>query len=134
MLAAAWNALPEIIELYKRKPDGFKYLQDINLCCLLLGMKYNNRNIVLSELIGLRARIVDSLDKKQKGITGNVIDETKNTVIMETAEGKRSFVKMISRFRFYTPDGSFEVEGKEIDFRPDERIEKAMKYYKRRKE
>jgi len=97
-------------------------------------MKYNNRNIVLSELIGLRARIVDSLDKKQKGITGNVIDETKNTVIMETAEGKRSFVKMISRFRFYTPDGSFEVEGKEIDFRPDERIEKAMKYYKRRKE
>lgn len=97
-------------------------------------MRYNNKNIVLGELIGLKTRIIDSLDRKQKGIVGNVIDETKNTLIMETTEGKRSFVKRISRFRFYTPEGSFEVEGREIDFRPDERIEKAMKYYKRRKE
>jgi ribonuclease P protein subunit POP4 len=96
-------------------------------------MKYNNKNIVLSELIGLRARIIWSLDRRQKGIAGNVVDETKNTIVMETTEGKRSFIKRISRFRFYTPDGSFVVEGKEIDFRPDDRIEKAMKYYKRRK-
>ena len=95
-------------------------------------MKYNNKNIVLSELIGLRARVIGSLDRKQKGIVGKVIDETKNTIVMETTEGKRSFIKRISRFRFYTPDGSFVVEGKEIDFRPDDRIEKAMKYYKRR--
>ena len=97
-------------------------------------MRYNNKNIVLGELIGLKVRIIDSLDRKQKGMIGNIIDETKNTLIMETTEGKRSFVKRISRFRFYTPEGSFEVEGREIDFRPDERIEKAIKYYKRRKE
>jgi ribonuclease P protein subunit POP4 len=95
-------------------------------------MKYNNKNIVLLELIGLKAKIIGSLDKKQKGLSGNVIDETKNTIVMETTEGKRSFIKGISRFRFYTPDGRFDVEGREIDFRPDERIEKAVKYYKRR--
>lgn len=95
-------------------------------------MKYDNRNIVLAELIGLKAKIIGSLDKKQKGIVGLVVDETKNTVVMETTEGKRSFIKRISRFRFYTPDGTFDVEGREIDFRPDERIEKAVKYYKRR--
>lgn len=95
-------------------------------------MKYDNRNIVLSELIGLRARIIGSLDKKQKGVVGRVVDETKNTIVLETTEGKRSFIKGISRFRFYTPDGTFDVEGKEIDFRPDERIDKALKYYKRR--
>ncbi len=95
-------------------------------------MKYSNRNIVLAELIGLRARIIRSADSRQKGIVGNVIDETKNTIVMETAEGKRSFIKGISRFRFYTPDGAFDVEGREINFRPDERIEKAVKYYKRR--
>ena len=97
-------------------------------------MNYSNRNIVLGELIGLKAEILASLDKGQRGIVGKVIDETKNTIVMETTEGRRSFVKRISRFRFYTPEGSFEVEGREIDFRPDERIEKAMKYYKRRKE
>ena len=97
-------------------------------------MRYNNKNIVLGELIGLKVRIIDSLDRKQKGMVGNIIDETKNTLIMETTEGKRSFVKRNSRFRFYTPEGSCEVEGREIDFRPDERIEKAIKYYKRRKE
>ncbi len=96
-------------------------------------MRYSNRNIVLAELIGLKAKVVWSLDKGQKGASGRIIDETKNTIIMETNEGKRSFVKRISRFRFYTPDGAFDVEGKEIGFRPDERIEKAMKYYKRRK-
>ncbi|HUB92590.1 MAG TPA: ribonuclease P protein subunit [Candidatus Saccharimonadales bacterium] len=95
-------------------------------------MKYDNKNIVLAELIGLKARIVWSLDRKQKGMFGKVVDETKNTIVMETAEGKRSFIKGISRFRFYTPDGSFVVEGREIEFRPDERIEKAVKYYKRR--
>lgn len=95
-------------------------------------MKYSNKNIVLAELIGLKARIIWSLDPKQKGVSGKVIDETKNTIVMETTEGKRSFIKRISRFRFYTPDGTFDVEGREIDFRPDERIEKAMKYYKRR--
>ena len=95
-------------------------------------MKYNNRNIVLAELIGLRARILWSSDRKQAGAVGKVVDETKNTIVMETIEGKRSFIKRISRFRFYTPDGAFDVEGREIDFRPDERIEKAMKYYRRR--
>ncbi len=96
-------------------------------------MNYSNKNIVLGELIGLKAEILASHDKRQRGIEGKIIDETKNTIVMETTEGRRSFVKKISRFRFYTPDGTFEVEGKEICFRPDERIEKAMKYYKRRR-
>jgi ribonuclease P protein subunit POP4 len=96
-------------------------------------MRYNNKNIVLSELIGLRVRVLKSLDKKQKGSLGKVIDETKNTLVIETSGGKRSFVKRISLFRFYTQEGSFDVEGREIAFRPEDRIEKAMKYYKRRK-
>ncbi len=96
-------------------------------------MDYNNRNIVLNELIGLKARVTKSLDKKQRGLSGVVIDETKNTIVLETSSGTKSIVKRISVFRFYSGKHSFTVDGEEIGFRPHERIEKSMKFYKARK-
>ena len=96
-------------------------------------MQYDNRNIVLNELIGLKVRIVKSSDKKQAGLSGRIIDETKNTFLVETPKGMKSIMKKLSTFRFYTQDGSFVVEGKEINFRPYERIEKGMKFYRRRR-
>jgi len=96
-------------------------------------MEYNNRNIVLNELIGLRARVLRSLDKRQRGASGVVVDETKNTLLLEAKAGRRSVVKKTSVFRFYCGSSAFDVDGKEINFRPSERIEKAMKYYKRRR-
>ena len=96
-------------------------------------MDYNNRNIVLNELIGLKAKVTKSLDKRQKGLSGIVIDETKNTVVIETKLGTRRIVKKISVFRFYSGRKSFVVSGDEINFRPHERMEKSMKFYKARK-
>ena len=96
-------------------------------------MDYNNRNIVLNELIGLKAKVIKSLDKKQRGLSGVVIDETKNTIVLQTASGTKSIVKRISVFKFYSGKSSFTVEGEEIGFRPHERIEKSMKFYKVRK-
>ncbi|MEM0094939.1 MAG: ribonuclease P protein subunit [Candidatus Micrarchaeaceae archaeon] len=93
---------------------------------------YNNKNIVLNELIGLRVKVVSSLDKKQKGLHGLVIDETKNTLLLETAAGKKRVIKKISVFKFYADNKSFIVEGPEINFRPEERTERAFKFYKRR--
>ena len=96
-------------------------------------MEYDNRNIVLNELIGLRARVIKSLDKKQRGASGTVIDETKNTLLLESRVGIRRIPKKACVFRFYTGAGTFDVDGNEISFRPHERIEKSMKYYKRRR-
>ncbi len=96
-------------------------------------MAYNNRNIVISELIGLKAKVTKSLDKRQKGISGTVIDETKNTLVLDTKSGKRSIIKKVSTFIFYSGSNSFTVKGEEINFRPHERTEKALKFYKSRK-
>jgi ribonuclease P protein subunit POP4 len=96
-------------------------------------MDYNNRNIVLNELIGLKAKVIRSLDRKQRGISGTVIDETKNTIVLDTRSGTKRIAKGISVFRFYSGTRSFTVDGAEISFRPHERIEKAMKFYKARK-
>ncbi len=96
-------------------------------------MGYDNKNIVLNDLIGLKARVLKSLDKKQRGLSGIVIDETKNTLVMETEKGSKRVVKKSSSFRFYFGGKHFDVDGNEISFRPVERTEKALKYYKRRK-
>ncbi len=95
-------------------------------------MGYDNKNIVLNELIGLKARVLKSLDKKQRGLSGIVIDETKNTLVMDTMKGSKRVVKKSSSFRFYFQDAHFDVDGNEIAFRPVERTEKAIKYYKKR--
>jgi|SRR5208337_4445301 len=100
------------------------------------GADYSNKNIVLNELIGLRARVVRCSDKKQEGLEGIIIDETKNTLLLQTDRGVKKLVKASSTFRFYAdgnPEESFLVDGREISFRPHERIEKSMKFYKRRK-
>jgi len=96
-------------------------------------MDYDNRNIVLNELIGLKAKVTRSLDKKQKGLSGIVIDETKNTIVLETKQGPKRVLKSISVFKFYSGSKSFTVNGEEIGFKPHERIEKSMKFYKARK-
>jgi len=94
---------------------------------------YNNKNIVLHELIGLNLKVVKSLDRSQQGISGRVIDETKNTLVVSTKNGTKKLVKKSSVFRFGINGRSFVVDGNEINFRPYERIEKALKFYKRRK-
>ena len=95
-------------------------------------MECNNKNIVLCELIGMKVKVVKHKDKKQKGINGKVIDETKNTLVINSSNGIRRIIKANAVFRFYVGKKSFLVDGNEINFRPEERIEKAMKYYKRR--
>lgn len=95
--------------------------------------EYNNKNIVLHELVGLEASVVSSKDRAQAGIKGTVVKETKNLLFLEGSKGTRRIVKKISTFKFRIGRRSFIVDGEEINFRPYERIEKSMKYYKKRR-
>lgn len=94
---------------------------------------YNNKTIVLHELTGLGVKVVKSRDSSQVGIHGTVIDETKNTLLIKTSVGDKIVAKDISTFKFKHGRNSFVVDGKEINFRSWERIEKSLKFYKRRK-
>ena len=96
-------------------------------------LTYNNKTIVLHELIGLTVKVVKSHDRSQIGIHGTVIDETKNTLLIRTEEGNKRVAKDISTFKFKYGKKSFVVDGEEINFRSYERIEKGLKFYKRRK-
>ncbi len=94
---------------------------------------YNNKTIVLHELIGLKVDVVKSHDRSRQGLRGFVVDETKNTLLIETPSGRKVIPKLDSAFKFAYGRSRFVVDGKEINFRPYERLEKSFKFYKKRR-
>jgi len=95
--------------------------------------EYNNKNIVLHELVGLDAEVIASDDSAQVGLKGKVIRETKNLLFLDDKHRTRRIVKKVSTFRFRNANQSFVVNGVEINFRTFERTEKAFKFYRRRR-
>ena len=86
-------------------------------------------NLLVHEFIGLNAEVVRCTDRKQQGMKGKIVDETKNMIVIETAEGEKEIVKKNCIFRFSLPDGkTAEVEGELIALDPAERPKKLAKY------
>ena len=94
--------------------------------------EYNNKNIVLQELIGLRVSVKSSNDSGRIGISGIVLDETKSTLLIKKSDKTVRVPKIGTVFAFRSGRKSFVVDGKEINFRPHERISKGLKFYKAR--
>lgn len=95
-------------------------------------MKITKENIICHELIGLPVKVTKSTHKGYL-ISGTVIDETKNMIIIE-GNGIKKIPKNMSTFEFTSPNGvKIEVEGKEIVGRPEDRIKNVYKIKKIRK-
>ena len=84
------------------------------------------QNLRIHELIGLRASVARSLSLPYEGISGTVVDETKNTLMFRTKGGKEKRVpKRGSVFLFSLPGGAkAELDGDRIAFRPHDRPKK----------
>ena len=68
-----------------------------------------------------------------KGLTGRVVDETRNTLVLETARGKVRVPKEGQTFALALPDGAtIEVLGCDIRHRPEDRIGKTRSRSKKR--
>ncbi|WXG40550.1 MAG: ribonuclease P protein component 1 [Candidatus Freyarchaeum deiterrae] len=88
--------------------------------------KRTRENIIYHELIGLPVRVVKSTHKGYL-ISGIVIDETKNIIVIES-NGIKKIPKSVSTFEFVLSDGSaIEVEGKKIIGRPEDRTKNIYK-------
>jgi len=83
-------------------------------------------NLLQHELIGLPLQVVDSSDRKQVGIHGKVVDETKNMLVIEKNDGKIVRIAKIGRtFRFSLRGAECDVKGDKIAFDPVERVRKC---------
>ncbi len=84
-------------------------------------------NLVRHELIGLDVVVVESSNPSQAGLSGKVIDETRNMLTIETPGGARSLSKQDCTFSFRLPSGrKVRVEGRLLLSRPEDRVRKKL--------
>jgi ribonuclease P protein subunit Rpp29 (EC 3.1.26.5) len=88
------------------------------------------RNILRHELIGLPVAVVRATNPRHQGITGLVIDETRNTLRIRTASGEQVIPKHPNTFRFTLPDGMIvDVDGSALVIQPERRITQKTQNY-----
>ena len=85
-------------------------------------------DIVRFEFIGIHAKIHKSSDPHNIGISGKVIDETRNTFSI-LHDGKRKTIpKQSSLFHFRFPDKTVvEIDGGILVGRPEDRLKKSIR-------
>jgi ribonuclease P protein subunit POP4 len=84
--------------------------------------------LVRHELIGLEAVVAGSSNPSQRGLSGRVVDESRNTLSMETAAGVKVVQKAGCVFSFTLPSGgTVRVDGDVLVGRPEDRIKKRLR-------
>ncbi len=80
-------------------------------------------NVIRHEWIGLSVMVVSANNPDHIGISGTVIDETRNTLQIRSSRGVKIVPKQTSKFRLILPDGTVvEVQGSSIVMAPEKRI------------
>lgn len=80
--------------------------------------------LIHHELIGLDLSVKDSTNPDMIGLQGRVIDETRNTLVIESEGEEKVIPKSHSTFLFTLLNGEqVEVEGKLFILRPEDRID-----------
>ncbi len=74
------------------------------------------------ELIGLDVVVLSS---PYSGISGVVVDETKNTFTISSAGTERMVPKPGNEFRFTYEGKHMDIKGTDIQHRPEDRIKKV---------
>ena len=78
--------------------------------------------------IGLNAKVAKSSNPEYIGITGKVINETRNTLVTLHDEKEKKIIKNVAVFHFTLPDGTVvEIDGKAIVGRPENRVKRKVK-------
>ncbi len=81
------------------------------------------QNVLRHELIGLDVLVAAASNPSHAGISGRIIDETRNTLVIQTGRGLKRIPKKYSTLHIRLPDGTVvEVDGSALVARPEKRI------------
>jgi len=85
-------------------------------------------NIICHEFIGIESKIVQSPHAGYLGLSGRILDETKNTFLLQHENETKRIVKDAAVFHFTFPDGAIvEISGKLLVGKPEDRLKKTIK-------
>jgi len=90
-------------------------------------MAITPENLLKHELIGLKAEVLTSNDRNQKGLAGKVIGETKNTLILRTSKGEKIIQKKGAVFKMFLESCEAEINGAQLAKSPEERTKSMVK-------
>jgi ribonuclease P protein subunit POP4 len=82
------------------------------------------RDFMKQEFIGLEIEVVGSNHPAFKEISGTVVNETKNTIVVEMRGKELTVPKHGNAFQFTYEGEKIMVEGSEIQHRPEDRIKR----------
>jgi ribonuclease P protein subunit POP4 len=84
----------------------------------------NKKTLIQETIIGLEVEITEAGCKGYIGLKGRIVDETKNTFLLENDKVRRVPKKGV-KFRFITSNGrDIELNGSMLIHRPEDRIKK----------
>ena len=90
-------------------------------------MNLRPENLARHELIGLPLKVAESSNSCQVGLTGQVIDETRNTFLLETKAKVVCLAKKNTSLDFTLPSGRMvRIAGSVLISQPENRITKRM--------
>jgi ribonuclease P protein subunit POP4 len=84
--------------------------------------------ILSYEFIGTTMRITKSTNASQVGLSGIIVDETRNTFVVVTKTGPKRVAKASTTLNFiFQYNTIVEVEGKLLTGRPEDRLKKTIR-------
>jgi ribonuclease P protein subunit POP4 len=89
--------------------------------------------LLAHEWIGLDVEVVESPNRCEIGIAGEIVDETQNTLKIMTEKGLKVVAKRNRTFRVKYGDKMLRIKGDLIAFRPEDRIKRGIMLIKRAK-
>ncbi|NIU39371.1 ribonuclease P protein subunit [Candidatus Bathyarchaeota archaeon] len=85
-------------------------------------------SLLQHEFIGMDIKVVKSTNPNYVGITGRVINETRNTFVIRHGNNDKVVVKNTAVFHVALEDGTIiEVEGWALVGRPEDRLKKRTR-------
>lgn len=86
-------------------------------------MSITKNNVLRHELIGLNVRILESKNKCNLEIKGEIVDETYHTIQIRTTEKIKRLMKKNQVFEVTLASGErIKIDGKNIEKRPWDRL------------
>jgi ribonuclease P protein subunit POP4 len=91
-------------------------------------MEINKKNFMLHELIGLHTQVVESSNADSVGISGRIIDETRNTLTIDAIGREKKLVKHGNTFDLtLSNNDTVRIAGDLIVGRPEDRVAKILR-------
>ena len=88
-------------------------------------LSLSDLEFLAGELIGEKAKVLQSSGKGFQGIQGLVTDETRNTLVLQTSNGRKRVPK--SQCVFLFPESGVCADGEMLVSRPEDRTKKVSR-------